>query len=115
MENGDAIKNAFARRSDVTADLLRDVDYPKADILFDGEIALDLGDLTAWVFYLGSLHTRGDTMICIGEEGVLFTGDVVMQGLFPSLDTNNGSIKRWMEVLDVLQALSPTVIVGAHG
>ena len=115
MANGAGIKNAFARRSDVTADLLRDVEYPKADILFEDELTLDLGGLTARVFHLGTLHTRGDALIFIEEDRVLFAGDVIMQGLFPSLDGNDGSIRRWQEVLDTLEALNPSAIIGAHG
>ena len=115
MANGEGIKNAFARRSDVTADLLRDVEYPKADILFEDELTLDLGGLTARVFHLGTLHTRGDALIFIEEDRVLFAGDLIMQGLFPSLDSNEGSIRRWQEVLDTLEALNPSAIIGAHG
>ena len=115
MADGQGIKTAFARRSDVTADLLRDVEYPKADILFEDELTLDLGGLTARVFHLGTLHTRGDALIFIEEDRVLFAGDVIMQGLFPSLDGNDGSIRRWQEVLDTLEALNPSAIIGAHG
>ncbi|HJO10962.1 MAG: MBL fold metallo-hydrolase [Gammaproteobacteria bacterium] len=115
MAEGEGIKNLFASRSEVTADLLRDVDYPRADILFEDEVVLDLGGLTARVFHLGTLHTQGDAFVYIEEENVLFAGDVIMQGLFPSLDANRGSIRLWQEVLNTLEALNPEVIIGAHG
>jgi glyoxylase-like metal-dependent hydrolase (beta-lactamase superfamily II) len=115
MANGDGIKNLFASRSALTAELLQGVEYPQADILFEGEIVLDLGGLTARIFQSGPLHTQGDTLVFIEEEAVLFSGDVVMLGVFPSLDANNGSITRWLQFLDQLETLNPDVIVGAHG
>ena len=115
MANGEGIKNLFARRSAVTAELLAGVDYPVADILFEEEIVLDLGGLTARIFQSGPLHTQGDTLVFIEEEAVLFTGDTVMLGVFPSLDAVNGSVSRWIQFLDHLETLDPSVIVGAHG
>lgn len=115
MAGGEGIKNAFASRSEVTARLLEDVQYPQADILFDGEIVLNLGGLTARLIQPGVLHTRGDTLVLIEEERVLFSGDVLMKGLFPSPDGDRGSIQRWLDVLAEMEAMAPVAIIGAHG
>ena len=114
MRDGNGIRDRFAERSALTADLLRGVEYPVADMLFDDEITLDLGGLTARVFTTGPLHTLGDTIVWIPEEGVLFSGDVVMQNRFPAFAGADGSVSRWLEVLDTLEALEPMVVVGAH-
>ncbi len=79
------------------------------------EVGLDLSGLTARVFHLGTLHTRGDAFVYVEEDGVLFAGDVIMEGLFPSLDGDGDSIQRWQAALDTLEALNPIVIIGAHG
>ncbi len=115
MANGEGIKNFFAGISPLHAELLNGIEYPAADILFDGEIVLNLGGLTARVFEVGPLHTLGDTLVFIEEERILFSGDVVMEGVFPSPDGANSSIARWLDTLDRLEALDPVTIVGAHG
>jgi len=114
MAAGAGIRDNFASRSALTAELLAGVEYPSADMPFDDEITLDLGGLTARVFTVGPLHTRGDTIVWIEEERVLFTGDVVMQDLFPAFAGEGGSVTRWLAVLDTLEALDPLVVVGAH-
>jgi glyoxylase-like metal-dependent hydrolase (beta-lactamase superfamily II) len=114
MADGAGIRDNFASRSAVTAELLAGVEYPAADVLFDDEVTLDLGGLTARVFTRGPLHTRGDTMVWIEEERVLFTGDVVMQDIYPALAGQEGSVTRWLATLDELEALDPQIVVGAH-
>jgi glyoxylase-like metal-dependent hydrolase (beta-lactamase superfamily II) len=114
MADGGGIRDAFASRSVLNADLLRDVPYPTADILFEDEITLDLGGLTARVFTLGAMHTRGDTMVWIEEERVLFTGDIAMQEIFPAFANDQGSVRRWLDTLDLLEALNPQIVIGAH-
>jgi glyoxylase-like metal-dependent hydrolase (beta-lactamase superfamily II) len=46
---------------------------------------------------------------------VLFSGDVLMQGVFPSFDAENGSYANWSRALDEISVLKPEIIVGAHG
>jgi predicted enzyme related to lactoylglutathione lyase len=48
--------------------LLKDVQYRRADVLFEREHTLDLGDVRVKLLSLGSMHTRGDTMLFV-EEG----------------------------------------------
>lgn len=115
MDSDNIVKLGFSLFSPVTTKLLWGVEYPKADVLFDNEYRIDLGGLTARLFHYGPMHTQGDTMIFIEEESVLFAGDIVMGGLFPLLDSESGSITRWLSVLDKLAVLEPKVIVGAHG
>src|ERR1700730_10077085 len=71
------IKN-FSKRTPEIKALLQDVKPRPPDILFDRELKLDLGGVTARVFLVGPGHTRGDTAIYVEEDKVLFTGDVVV-------------------------------------
>src|SRR5881296_3468749 len=83
-ELGKQIQDAFAGRSSVTAELLNGAVYPTPDILFDRDYRLDLGRVHARLLWRGpaAMHTRGDTMIFVEEDRVLFTGDVVMSQRF---------------------------------
>src|SRR5690349_17742503 len=107
-ELGKSIQDTFASRSAVTRDLLDGVPYPKPDILFDREHRLDLGGVHVRLMWRGpaAMHTRGDTMVFVEEDRVLFTGDVVMSQRFLAAQ-NNSSLKTWLSVLDELTALKP--------
>ena len=83
-ELGKPIQDTFASRSALNGELLNGVPYPTPDILFDREYRIDLGGVHARLFWRGpaAMHTRGDTMIFVEEDRVLFTGDVVMSQRF---------------------------------
>jgi glyoxylase-like metal-dependent hydrolase (beta-lactamase superfamily II) len=115
-ELGKSIQDTFASRSPLNKELLSGVPYPKADILFDLEHRLDLGGVHVRLLWRGPapMHTRGDTMVFVEEDRVLFTGDVVMSQRFLAAQ-NNSSLKRWLSVLDELAALKPLHVIPSHG
>ena len=115
-ELGKQIQDTFASRSPINAELLEGVAYPSPDILFDREYRLDLGGVHARLLWRGpaAMHTRGDTMIFIEEDRVLFTGDVVMSRRFLAAQ-NTSSISTWIATLDELASLNPVKVVPSHG
>ena len=115
-ELGKQIQDTFASRSSINAELLEGVSYPSPDILFDREYRLDLGGVHARLFWRGpaAMHTRGDTMIFIEEDRVLFTGDVVMSQRFLAAQ-NTSSISTWIATLGELASLNPVKVVPSHG
>jgi glyoxylase-like metal-dependent hydrolase (beta-lactamase superfamily II) len=115
-EVGKAIQDTFASRSALNKELLSGVPYPTPDILFDREHRLDLGGVHVRLMWRGpaAMHTRGDTMVFVEEDRVLFTGDVVMSQRFLAAQ-NNASLKTWLSVLDELTALKPLHVVPSHG
>ena len=90
--------------------------YPTPDILFDRDYRLDLGGVHARLLWRGpsAMHTRGDTMIFVEEDRVLFTGDVVMSQRFLAAQ-NTSSITTWLSTLDELASLAPAKVVPSHG
>ena len=115
-ELGKQIQDAFAGRSALTAELLNGVPYPTPDVLFDRDYRLDLGGVHARLLWRGpaAMHTRGDTMIFVEEDRVLFTGDVVMSQRFLAAQTTS-SITTWLSTLDELASLKPAKVVPSHG
>ena len=115
-ELGEQIQDTFASRSSLNAQLLNDAAYPSADIVFDRDYRLDLGGVHAQLLWRGpsAMHTRGDTMVFVEEDRVLFTGDVVMSQRFLAAQ-NDSSITTWLATLDELAALNPVKIVPSHG
>ncbi len=115
-ELGKQIQDTFADRSPLHAELLNGVAYPRADVLFEREHRLDLGGVHARLMWRGpaAMHTRGDTMVFIEEDRVLFTGDVVMSQRFLAAQ-NTSSITTWLATLDELASLQPAHVVPSHG
>lgn len=58
-------------------------------------------------------HTRGDAYVWLPEERVLFTGDLVFNGGTPF--AISGSPTGWLQTLEELAALEPSVVVPGHG
>jgi glyoxylase-like metal-dependent hydrolase (beta-lactamase superfamily II) len=115
-ELGKDIQNTFASRSALTAELLNGVPYPTPDVVFDRDYRLDLGGVHARLLWRGpaAMHTRGDTMVFVEEDRVLFTGDVVMSQRFLAAQ-NTSSLVTWLATLDELAALKPARVVPSHG
>ena len=108
------IHNFSQRTPDLKA-LLQDVKPRPPDILFDREAKLDLGGVTVRLLWLGPAHTRGDNFVLVEEDGVLFTGDGVINRFFPIFPDADASGKNWLSILDQLDELHPRTIVPGHG
>jgi glyoxylase-like metal-dependent hydrolase (beta-lactamase superfamily II) len=105
----------FSRRTPELKALLQDVKPRPPDIVFDREAKLDLGGVTVRLLWLGPAHTRGDEFVLVEEDGVLFTGDAVINRFFPIFPDADASGKNWLAILDKIDALHPRIIVPGHG
>jgi glyoxylase-like metal-dependent hydrolase (beta-lactamase superfamily II) len=108
------IRNFSKRTPDLKA-LLQDVTPRPPDILFDHEAKLDLGGITVRLVWLGPSHTRGDNFVFVEQDGVLFTGDTVINRFFPIFPDADASGKNWLSILDQLDEFHPRTIVPGHG
>jgi glyoxylase-like metal-dependent hydrolase (beta-lactamase superfamily II) len=105
----------FKSRTDLNKELLQDVKLRTPDILFDSEMKIDLGGVTARLFWLGAAHTLGDELIFVEEDNALISGDIVQNKLIPGMPDEDSSPKSWIAVLDKLAPLKPRYIVPDHG
>jgi glyoxylase-like metal-dependent hydrolase (beta-lactamase superfamily II) len=121
-ELGPAMIRQFAARTPMMGQLLQGATLRKADISFDKEYELDLGDVKATLLAMGSTHTRGDTVVWVQDEkeGVIFAGDIVMNRTIVAY-SQYSSTKAWMDALAQLEKLrpaeqdTPPVLVPSHG
>lgn len=81
-------------------------------ITFSDRMTLHLPDLTVELIHAPG-HTRNTIAVHVPEEGVLFTGDNVCPQGLPSFQ--DSTLERWFSVLDELEALDFTILVGGHG
>src|SRR3954463_16571644 len=114
-EFGLALAKTFASRSPVNAELLANAAYRKADVLFDREYTLDLGGVRVRLLSLGPTHTRGDTIVWVEGDRILFAGDVVMNRTFVAFASPYSSVKAWLADFDPLEPLRPVTVVPSHG
>lgn len=113
-EQGAQMIERFASFSAANAELLEGARFRPVDTLFDDEIRLDLGGVHVRIKGVGPNHTRGDTVMFVEEDRVLFTGDVVM-AVFPAASGQAGSVDKWIANMTEFEALNPAVVVPAHG
>ena len=106
---------AFRKISAQNLDLLQNVKFRPPDVLFDREAKIDLGGVTARLFYVGPAHTKGDELIFVEEDSVLIPGDIVQKDIFPIMPNTDASVKGWLSILDNVEALHPKFIVPDHG
>jgi glyoxylase-like metal-dependent hydrolase (beta-lactamase superfamily II) len=114
-EFGLALAKTFASRSPLVAELLENAQFRKADLLFDREYTLDLGGVRVRMLSLGPTHTRGDTIVWVEGDRILFAGDVVMNRTFVALASPYSSVQAWLADFDQLELLHPVHIVPSHG
>ena len=105
----------FRSRSALNRELLQDVKLRTPDVIFDRGLTLDLGGVTARLFWLGAAHTKGDELIFVKEDSTLLSGDIVQNKLVPNMPDDDSSPKSWLAILDQLEQLKPRFIVPDHG
>jgi glyoxylase-like metal-dependent hydrolase (beta-lactamase superfamily II) len=105
----------FKKMSAQNMDLLQGVKFRMPDVVYEREAKVDLGGVTARLFWLGPAHTKGDELIFVEEDSVLIPGDIVQRDIFPIMPNPDASVKGWLSILDNVEALHPKLIVPDHG
>ncbi|MFX5522383.1 MBL fold metallo-hydrolase, partial [Acinetobacter baumannii] len=80
---------------------------------FDTEITLFLGKLEVRIAHLGSGHTKGDTVVWLPSQKVLFSGDLVEYDA--ACYCGDAQLAEWPATLDALQALGADKLVPGRG
>jgi glyoxylase-like metal-dependent hydrolase (beta-lactamase superfamily II) len=114
-ERGMQFVEMFSSRSPQMKELLAGVKFRAPDITFEKEITLDLGGVTARLFWLGQAHTKGDELVDVEPDSTLISGDVVQNKMVPNLPDENASMKGWVEILGKLRQSKWQYVVPDHG
>jgi glyoxylase-like metal-dependent hydrolase (beta-lactamase superfamily II) len=80
---------------------------------FDRQLTLWMGKLEVQLIHVGAGHTRGDTIVWLPSEKVLFSGDLVEfnAGIY----TGDAHLQEWPTSLERLRALHPERLVPGRG
>jgi glyoxylase-like metal-dependent hydrolase (beta-lactamase superfamily II) len=82
-------------------------------LVFEKRLVLWLGKLRVEIMQLGRGHTKGDTVVWLPQEKILFSGDLVEYGATPY--TGDAYLADWPATLDAIAALEPEKLVPGRG
>jgi glyoxylase-like metal-dependent hydrolase (beta-lactamase superfamily II) len=80
---------------------------------FTGKMTLWLGKLEVQLLQLGRGHTKGDTVVWLPQDKVLFSGDLVEFDATPY--AGDAYFSDWPQTLDNLAAMKPAQLVPGRG
>ena len=82
-------------------------------LTFTGKMTLWLGKLEVQLLQLGRGHTKGDTVVWLPAERILFSGDLVEFDATPY--AGDAYFGDWPATLDAVAALAPAKLVPGRG
>lgn len=82
-------------------------------LVFDGGLSLWLGRRRVEIRHLGRGHTKGDTVVWLPAEKVLFSGDLVEYGATPY--TGDAYLRDWPHTLARVRELGAEKLVPGRG
>ncbi|MEO8304929.1 MAG: MBL fold metallo-hydrolase [Betaproteobacteria bacterium] len=82
-------------------------------MVFEKRLTLWLGKLRVEIMQLGRGHTKGDTVVWLPEERIMFSGDLVEYDATPY--TGDAYLADWPDTLDAIAALQPEKLVPGRG
>jgi cyclase len=83
------------------------------DETFSGELSLRVGDRELSLLEVGPAHTRGDTLVHVPAQRVLFSGDILFSEAHPIAWA--GPVSNWIAACDRILAMDVETIVPGHG
>jgi glyoxylase-like metal-dependent hydrolase (beta-lactamase superfamily II) len=115
-DKGAEYVDMFSGFGPVLAELLAGVELMAPEITYSGEeTRLDLGGTAIQLLYYGPAHTRGDQLVFLPQERILFAGDLVENRFLPIFPDEDAIGSRWLKLLDHIEDLDPAVVVPGHG
>jgi glyoxylase-like metal-dependent hydrolase (beta-lactamase superfamily II) len=117
---GEGYLERFRTFGDAISAQLENVQLVEPHLAYEGAAEVMLGGRSVQLRTFGLGHTRGDQVVFVPEQRVLFTGDLVESrcfAIFPWFPPDEVDVDgdRWIAVLEQLERLEPAVVVPGHG
>lgn len=80
---------------------------------FSGDMTLTVGNKTVKLIEVGPAHTRGDVLVYVPEDKVLYTGDMLFNGGHPAIWA--GPPSNWVRACDLMLSWDLEAVVPGHG
>lgn len=114
-EKGAEYVQMFSGFSPAIAGLLSDVELAMPHVVYEDRADIDLGGRIVQLRSFGQAHTRGDQVIFLPEERILFAGDLAETRFFPIMPDPDAVGDKWISVLEQLDQLGAATVVPGHG
>ena len=113
-KHGQDMVDMFSSRSVQNKELLAGVVLRPPDVIFDHEVALDLGAVTVRLLWFGGAHTKGDELTFVEPDRTLISGDVVQNKTMPHIFGDGGTPASWLAVLEKVSSLHAAHVLPDH-
>jgi len=80
---------------------------------FETELALHVGDKEVRLLEVGPAHTRGDVIVHVPDDRVVFSGDILFIGGTPIIW--EGPVGNWIRACERIVDMDPVAVVPGHG
>lgn len=92
---------------------LRGLEQRLPNTTFEGSMTIDLGGRSVELLHFGHAHTRGDVLVHVPDQRLLYTGDVCFNFVTPA--TFDANIGNWIRVAKRILTMRVRTIVPGHG
>jgi glyoxylase-like metal-dependent hydrolase (beta-lactamase superfamily II) len=89
------------------------IDFVAPTRTFSGELDLRVGDKAVRLKEVGPAHTRGDVLVHVPDDRVVYTGDILFIQGTPVMWA--GPVGNWIAACDYIESLDVEAIVPGHG
>ena len=89
------------------------IEVPEPTDTFEGELEIAVGDKLVRLVEVGPAHTRGDVLVHVPADGVVFTGAILFIDGTPIMW--EGPVENWIRACERIEAMDAAVIVPGHG
>src|SRR4030042_284387 len=80
---------------------------------FEGEMSVRVGDKTVELIQVGPAHTRGDVLVHVPRDRVVFTGDILFIDGTPIMWA--GPVQNWLDACRRIVAMGVETVVPGQG
>lgn len=82
-------------------------------VTFRDRLTLHLGGKEIQILHLGRAHTRGDSIIYVPQDRIVYLSELLFVNQF--LFINDGYGLDWLKALDAVEALEADIFIAGHG
>ncbi len=82
------------------------------DLTYRERMTLYVGDKEIQIFHVGPAHTRGDSIVFVPQDRIVYTSEVFFYQRFPFMDS--GTL-NWINAIDFILNLDADIIVPGNG
>lgn len=87
---------------------------PVVESISERAILVD-GIRSVQIYFLGAAHTKGDLLVSLSSDKILFSGDLALNGLLPFLQSPDVDPAGWERALQALSRVSIEKLAPGHG